>query len=159
MPVNPGPRKLIEIPVTDRVFGDTTIKQKAIFNSLLHQQQPDGQCSAIINVTVRSFANVIDEEGNSTYGVSLSDKGVPDRMLSLTADNNSLVELSSSSILATRKYETNLEWDVIINSFPQETMLQGDFFELLRHYSPIDIEDMIRQHILLADAPPFSRFN
>lgn len=153
MPLQPGTRALIEIPVTDRTFGDTTIKQKAIFNSLFHQQQASGECSAIINVTVRSYASV-----DGDYGVSLHDKGVPDRQISLSADNHSLVDMTTGGLLAIRRMETNLEWNAIINSFEQPTMLQGDFFELLRENSPIEIGDMIRQHIMLADAPPFSRF-
>jgi len=165
MPVNPGLRTLIEIPVSDRVYGDTTIKQKAIFNSLYHQQQADGQCSAVINVTVRSFAVrklvTTGESGTTTYsyGESLADKGVPDRQESLSADNNSLVDMATGGVLVTRKFETNLEWDNIISSFTQPTMLQGDFFELLRENAPIEIGALIRQHIALADAPPFSRFS
>ena len=154
MPVNPGLRTLIEIPVSDRVFGDTTIKQKAIFNTLYHHQQANGECSVTISVTVRSFSL---QDG--VYGESLADKGVPDRQISLTADNSTLVDMTTGSLLASRRYETNQEWDVIVNSFTQETMLEGDFFELLRENSPIRIGELIRMHIALADTAPFSRFN
>lgn len=154
MPVNPGLRTLIEINVVDRTFGDTTIKQKAIFNSLYHVQKDNGECSAIINVTVKSYAS---DKGN--YGASLSDLGVPDRFIQLTADNNSLVDATNGTVLVTRKFETNADWDTITNGFTQQTMLQGDFFEMIREKSPIEIGGLIRQHIGLADAPPFSRFS
>ena len=46
----------IVLPVSNRVVGDTVIKQQARFASLLHLQTDEGECSARISVRVSLYA-------------------------------------------------------------------------------------------------------
>lgn len=147
MPLVTPLRQSIDLPVSDRVFHDTRVRQKACFLSLRHEQQPDGQCSAYITVVVHLYAAT--EDG---YGPAIDGPGFAPYSVVLVADNNTIVEASTGSILRIRAGESNAEWAAAAEAYEQAVMLQGDFFELLRRYSPIDIEEMIIGHIQAADA-------
>ena len=146
MPLLTSPRTSIELPVADKIYGDTVIKQKAVFASLNHAQFATGESVATVSVQVRSYSL-----SGGTYGESLHDKGVPDRLVTLVADNKCVVDAETGAILTVRGTETNKEWQAIVDGFDQPVMLQGDFFELLRE-QPIKIGDLIRLHITQADA-------
>lgn len=147
MPLVTPQNELIVINLTDRVFQNTTIKQKATFSGLEHRQNSDGVSSALIMVLVQYFA---DSDGD--YGVHLHDKGVPDVTKYLVADNDTVVDASTGAILAIKTDGNRDEWESIVNGYEQNVMLQGDFFGYLRDNASIIIGDMIRQHIAQGDA-------
>ncbi len=143
----PFTRTLIEVPVADRRIGDTLIKQKFRFTTLTHEQNLDGVCRVAINGVVTMYAS----EGGE-YGPALTAAGFTARPVTMAADNQTLVDAATGAILAIQQDESAAEWAARINSFPQDTMLQGDFFEYLREHADVRIGDLIRQHIAQADA-------
>lgn len=142
------PHSLIELPVSDRVIGDTRLRQKARFVTLEHTQTPEGICAATITVLVSVYAAL-----GQGYGARLDGAGFSSYTKVLTADNKKLVDAATGEILHDSPVPLSAAaWAEIDANYPQATMLQGDFFEMLRRYSPIDIEEMIVQHIQQADA-------
>jgi hypothetical protein len=143
---------LIVIPVADRCVNDTRIKQKVRFLKLMHDQAEDtGECSAQIIVRVLLYA--ADASAPDGYGPLLSGPGLSSYTRTLVANNDTLVDPATGSILAIRDLNaTQEDWENTIDSFPQTTLFQGDFFHMMRRYSPIDIEEMIIDHIRNADA-------
>lgn len=143
-----GTHLLIELPVADRQQGDTRIRQRARFVGLAHGQSADGTCTATITVLVSLYA----AEGDG-YGEPLTGPGFSPYSATLAADNQTLVAVESGQILAIRQGEQEAAWQAKIEELSRErdTMLQGDFFEVLREQT-IKIGDMIRQHIQQADA-------
>ncbi len=95
-----------------------------------------------------------DGEG---YGPELVGRGFAPYKVPLEADNNCLVEVATGAVLARRDGANQADWQATIDSFPQDTMLQGDYFEYLREHVDVRIGDLIRLHITQADAAP-SRF-
>jgi len=151
MPLQPYPRTLIEVPVSDRVIADTRIKQKARFYSLLHTQEVNGVSRVIIKLLVSLYA--ADSAAPDGYGDKLISAGFSAYECELSADNNTLVDpAQAGAILAIRGAATDAQWQATIERFAQDTMLQGDFFEYLREQQPILIGEMIRHHIAAADA-------
>lgn len=149
MAFQPGLRTLIELPVADRVSGDTRIRQRARFLSLVHGQSSDGACTAVITVLVSLYA----AQGED-YGEALSGPGLSTYTVSLSADNQTLVDAGTGQILAIRQGEQPADWQARIDELSQErtTMLQGDFFEYLRDNGlPGTMRQMIEQHIQQAD--------
>ena len=145
----------IVLPVSDRVVGDTVIKQKARFAGLLHLQTDEGECNARITVRVSLYA--ADATAPDGYGPLLDGPGLSRYTAELVADNNTLVDKRDGSILlyngklAIRQLLSAQEWEEA--AAPAYAMLQGDFFELLRENGlPGTIADMIRLHIQQADA-------
>lgn len=150
MPLLSPQHPIIRVPLTDRHFNDTVIKQEATFVTLRHEQHPEtGVGTANITVLVKSYAT-----DNGTQGIYLGDKGLADKRVDLVADNNTLVNAQTGAILAIRTtpFDTP-EWLATVETFAAtDTMLQGDFFLALRESAPVIIGDMIRQHIAHADA-------
>jgi hypothetical protein len=136
------------LAISDRQQGDTLIRQRARFLALAHGQSADGTCTATISVLVSLYA--ADGDG---YGELLTGPGLSPYAVTLTADNQTLVAVQTGQILAIRQGEQEAAWQANIEELSREqaTMLQGDFFEALRA-QPINIGDMIRQHIQQADA-------
>lgn len=140
----------IELAVVDRLPG---IKQKARFVRLSHGQAASGECEATITVMVTMYR----AEGQD-FGPALSGPGFSAYPVELTADNNCLVDATTGAVLARRNGANSVDWQATIDSFPQPTMLQGNFFEYLRDNGlPGTIRQMIEQHITQSDAAP-SRF-
>jgi len=151
MPLYSPPQTTIELPVSDRVSGDTRFRQKALFLSLFHQQLPGGESSVRIVVRVRLYA--ADASAADGYGPQLTGPGLSSYEATLSADNRTLVDAADGTQLAMRQLgQTEAEWQALVESFPQPTMLQGDFFHALRESQPVQIGDMIRHHIQQADA-------
>ncbi len=154
MPRLPFSRTIIDVPVCDRQFGDTLIKQRARFTTLTHEQNLDGTCRVAISVVVTMHATVAGE-----YGEPLAAPGFTARPYVLAADNSALVDVTPGAtfgaILARRgAMETEQQWLDRTDTFAQPTMLQGDFFEYLRENQDVRIGDLIRQHITQSDAAP-----
>jgi hypothetical protein len=153
MPLYPALRQRIIIPLTNLVFGDTIIKQQGIFLELRHAQDAAGVCQATIDVQVVPYA----AEGDD-YGPMLPARKVNITVDTLYANNDSIVDASTGAILRIRKPLTDMaresesEWLAIAEAYAQSVMFQGDFFEVMRRFSPIDIEEMIITHIQQADA-------
>lgn len=142
------PRSIIEVPVSDRVLGDTRIKQKARFTTLTHEQGLDGVSRATIRLVVTMYAAAGDD-----FGPALTAAGFSTRTVDLTAANDTLVDAATGEILAINTGQQPAEWAAIVASFPQDTMLQGDFFEYLRdHGLPGTIRQLLEHHIQQADA-------
>ena len=142
-------RAIIMVPLADRVFAGTIIKQTATFVTLSHVQDPNsGVCSAVIVVLVKYYAN-----NAGALGMSLNDHGVPDKQFNLTADNNTIVDASTGAILAINPvFFESPEWLAQVAAFTQNVMKQGDFFQAMRDASPIIIGDLIKHHIAQADS-------
>lgn len=132
--------------MADRVIGDTIIRQLVRFVGLRHSQGPDGQCAAYVDVLVTMYAAL-----GAGRGPELNGAGFAPYAVSLVADNQTIVDAATGRILAIRQGENQADWLALAEGYPQDTMLQGDFFEQLRE-QPLRIGDMIRQHIAQADA-------
>ncbi|TGE26901.1 hypothetical protein [Hymenobacter metallicola] len=78
---------IIEMPVSDRISGDTRIKQKARFVSFNHLQDLNGRCEARITVNVTLHA--ADGDG---FGQPLTGLGFMSYNADLVADNNTVVD-------------------------------------------------------------------
>jgi len=150
MPLVSFPTPVIELPVADRVSGDTRVRQKARFVSLFHQQLGE---SSDARITVRVSLYAADASAPAGYGAPLSGPGFSAYDAVLSADNRTLVDASNGAILAMQQLgQTAQEWEAVVAGFDQNTMLQGDFFGMLRDTQAVNIGDMIRQHIAQADA-------
>jgi hypothetical protein len=152
MPLLPFTPPLIELQISDLQVGDTLIRRKARFESLLHQQEAGGQSFVRIVVRVCPYA-----AQGSGYGPALSGPGFASYSAQLGADNRTLVDATpgeqAGSILAVRELgQSDEAWQTVVDSYPQATMLQADFFVYLRENEPIKIADVIRHHITRADA-------
>jgi hypothetical protein len=148
MPLIQHTPQLIEVAVSDRKINDTTIKQKVVFQSLLHRQMSTGESRVGVTVQVNLYA--ADGDG---YGSQLTGNGFTPYMVELVADNQTIVDASNGAILAINTdYKSKADWEAAANEYEQAVMFQGDFFELLRDNTAIEIGDLIRQHIAQADA-------
>jgi hypothetical protein len=152
MPLVPFAPPLIELPISDLQVGDTLIRRKARFESLLHQQSADGQSFVRITVRVCPYA-----AAGAGYGQALTGPGFASYQAQLGADNMTLVDASSGeqagAILAVRGLgQTDEDWQAVAAAFAQPVMLQADFFVYLRENEAIKIADVIRHHIQRADA-------
>jgi hypothetical protein len=148
MPLAPYTPTLIELPISDLVAGDTVLKRKARFLSLLHRQEPDGTCTVFIDVLVMPYS-----KSGIDYGAAITNPGVVPYKATLTAANDTLVDAASGAILCTFPLGTpQSAKDAKIASFSQSTMYQGDFFCMLRDTQSVKIGGMIIQNIQQADA-------
>ncbi len=148
MPLLTPTRELIRVPLTDRVFNDTVIKQEAVFDTLEHRQDAiNGVAQVHVVVVVRSYAN-----DNGEFGIALHDKGMPDKRVYLVADNLTVVNAETGEIVLIQAADNYFTWEEDIEALEGNVMFQGDFFLQLRDNAPIVIGDMIRQHIAQADA-------
>ena len=134
----------IEIPVSDRVSGDTVIKQKATFVSLYHCQE-NGESKASIDVIVKLYG-----VSGDTYGAELQGPGFFPYRVTLVADNRTIVNAQTGEIKAIRQFETDEEWIAKAEGFDEPVMFQGDFFEMLRGMD-IKISDLIQANIVHAN--------
>ena len=146
MPLIPFTSNSIEIEITDIVLKDTVIKQKAIFTGLYHTQT-NGECRVSIFTSITMYAS-----DNGAYGDVLTGSGFQSFTVELVADNHTVVNALDGSILAIRKLEDDAQWLSLADSFDVPTMLQGDYFETVRNTQSINISDLIKYHILQADA-------
>jgi hypothetical protein len=146
MPLIPFTSTPIIIPVSDRTFNDTIIKQKAKFISLNHNQN-DKESKATVTVEVYMYGN-----DNGDYGSLLTGPGFQPYTYNLTADNDCIVKVADGSIVAIRTDEPSEIWNAKALLCEDDVMFQGDFFEMLRETQSIKIGDLIRQHITNADA-------
>jgi hypothetical protein len=121
------------------------------FVSLLHEQNSNGECRALINIAVSMFSR--KEDGS--LGKRLAGPGFNEYQVELVADNMSLVDLTPENfggiLLIRQAFSTVAEWEKALSEVTVQAMYQGDFFELLREQFPIRIGDMIRLHITQAD--------
>lgn len=157
MPLLPGLRQVLEIPVSDHVNGSTVVKQKARFTKLTHVQQADGVCTVVVSTEVTMYG--ADPDSADGYGPALQGSGFFSYPKHLSADNNTVVDVATGAILAIRRERTaeqaahtDEEWAAICASYPQPVMLQGDYFEYVRQNEPIKIADLILLHMQQADA-------
>jgi len=154
MALAPYNHEFIEVEVQDRVIGGTIIKQKAIFNRMdILQNQYTGAVNVTVWVRVNLFANVA-----GAYGDKLDGKGLSSYDITLTADNNSAVDPTTGAIKFIRFTETDEQWKTMLESKVEPLMLQGDFFEYLMNYAPVEIAPMLRNFIVQANSAPFNKF-
>jgi len=85
---------------------------------------------------------------------------IPRRPFALLADNDTIVDVTGAILAIKPKpgpgktaEQIELEFDALGHELgqQQDVYLQGDFFENLRRYQPLLIEDMCIQHIQQAD--------
>lgn len=147
MPLSPFTPTQIVIPVADRTFNDTIIKQKATFTRLTHHQS-ETSSSVTVDVTVSMYAN-----DNGVYGMALSGMGFAPYHKSLGADNNTLVDAQTGEILEIKADDEPLDmWLAKAAEHEKLVMFQADFFLMLRDNAPIEIGKLITKHITDADA-------
>lgn len=145
--------ELLELAVSDRALADTRIKQRACFINLRHVQQPGTRlCSAQIDVLVTPYS----AQGDA-FGPALSGPGIAPYMVTLTADNDTLVSVVDGAILAVRNRNlSEQEWQAqtaeIATAHEHDVMLQGNYFAWLRKNQPLLIDSLILHHIQAADA-------
>ena len=152
MPLVPYVPPLIDLPISDLQVGDTLIRRRARFESLLHQQDASGQ--SFVRITVRVCPYAADGAG---YGEALTGPGFASYQAQLGADNATLVDATpgeaAGAILAVRALgQSDEAWQAVADSFAQPVMPQADFFVYLREKEAIKIADVIRHHIQRADA-------
>ena len=118
---------------------------------LTHLESAQGECSATILLQIKLYAALGDG-----YGEELVGPGFSSYEKVLSADNSTLVDArpeEAGSVLAVRSGENATQWQAVVDSFPQPTMLQGDFFAYLRDNGlPGTIRQLIEHHIQQADA-------
>ena len=147
LPFTPSP---IELRVSNKALpGGGRLGQRARFWQFGHTQSPDqlAQSTVLIKVIVTAHDLVGEELGDE-----LSAQGFVPRIVELSADNTTLVEAATGAILADLRGLNLVERQAAIDGFAQDTLLQGDFFELLRDTAPVKIGDLLRQHLQQADA-------
>lgn len=152
MPLLTSTHDLISVSLKDRNFNDTLIKQQAIFNTMIHRQDLDkGIATVVVTVTIRSYSN-----DKGIIGVPLNYQGVPDRQVDIVADNNCIVDATTGAILLIKQIgnspRVQADFEAAAAKFTQNVMYQGDFFLMIRDKMPITIGDLLKQHILQAEA-------
>jgi hypothetical protein len=164
MPLVALPTQIIEMPVADRVFGATVIKQKARYQKLIIGDE-NGTTTVQLLVKVTQYAFDAETGG---YGAQLP-VDFPERLITLLADNDTAVKPTDGTLLyikmsnsaalncLTGKLEEIPQtgggtWRTYLAAKPEPLALQGDFFSLLRDTQPVLIAGLIRQHIQQADA-------
>jgi hypothetical protein len=135
----------IELRISDLVPG--VIARLARFRAFAHDQAPNGVCSVGAKVWV-TLVRLVDGELGPPY----ENKATQEYEVSLVGDNNTIVDAATGEILLIKTTQDVPEWDDIAEAYPQMVMYQGDFFELVRKHSPLDLEEMIEQNIRQADA-------
>ncbi|WP_375418138.1 hypothetical protein [uncultured Hymenobacter sp.] len=154
MPQQPYPHDPILLDVCDRRQGDLLVKQRVEFLRLTHDDSQRGFPSARIDLKIWLYSP--DGDG---YGERLQ-YPLPDSYPDfLTADNDTLVDVSDPAspdfgrILAIRSPEFGADWEAEQAKFEHlPTMLQGNFFLLVRDTQQINLRALLLHHIQQADA-------
>jgi hypothetical protein len=151
-------RTLIDVVVSPRLGG--AITQRARFAKLTHTQNEAGISQVVVEVRVTMF--------DAISGIALRDKGFSERTESLLADNDTAVNPNDGTIMLMRNHEVRYEEGQLVISqdrtdetpeqflarceeYEGTVMLQGDFFQLLRDFSNVEIGELIVTHIQQAD--------
>lgn len=154
MPLAPHTPKFIEVEVADRVYGSTIFKQKARFMHMdIDQNVYTGVVFVLVRLRVFLFANV-----GGAYGDEITGNGISGYDVTLIADNNCAVDVTTGDVKYIRVNETDKEWATLLDSKPENLMFQGDFFEVLMHTAPVQIEPLLRNFMTQANQAPFNKF-
>lgn len=154
MPLVPHVPQFIEVEVADRVYGGTILKQKARFMGMnIEQNVITGVANVLVRLRVFLYA-----ESNGGYGGEIVGKGISTYDVSLVADNNCAVDVATGEVKYIRINEPEDVWLQKLADAPETLMLQGDFFEVLMHSAPVEIEPMLRNFMLQANQAPFNKF-
>jgi hypothetical protein len=153
MPYIPYSNDLIEVEISDRIYSNTTIKQKARFTSLQHIQDEHGIGTVTVFVDVDMYA----AGPSGSYGSKISSNGINSYKIMLVADNSYVVDVTPSAAFGDVIYQrqpgqSDDQFTEVLNNFAQPVMLQGDFFVMLRNEQPIILKDLITKYIQVADA-------
>lgn len=145
----------IIVRVADRMQGTQAIAgQEVRFVRLEHEEF--GRFAPRVVITLHVTLYSLDTNGN--FLAPLTDDRVGAYSSQLAADNNTVVDATTGAILATRLPGTSAEqWDATLAAFPGDYMYQGTFFLKMRDHQSVVIGDMIRLHIVQADA--MGKFN
>ncbi|MBO2007563.1 hypothetical protein [Hymenobacter negativus] len=157
------PLEFIEVPVSDRVFQETTVKQKARWVTLSVAQDPATKhLLVLVGLTVELYATHAGE-----YGSRLLGRGFADYPVTLRADNECAVYFNpadeedprNGQILYLQGERDAAEWAQLLEQAPEPVALQGDAFRWMMHHQPLVIGRMVRDFIAQADQDPrFSKF-
>lgn len=151
MALIPYKTEQIIIPVADRIFNDTIIKQKATFTTLTHTQTANGS-----NVRVEALVTMYSND-NGDYGKPLTGSGFAPYFVTVGADNDTIVNAQTGEILLVRTNESDAFWKAKADTNPEPVMFQADFFIMLRDTQSIEIGELIKKHIIQANN--LGRFN
>ena len=159
MPIQSYSPAPFELEVADLVRDQTTVKQKARFTRLEHD---DAARTCIVHILVTPYALATD----GGYGEALTRPPFAAYADTIVANNNRLVDMRDGSILAERRKKadgtpgTDADWQQAIEDAEASgvpAMYQGDYFCYLRDNVDLNIGSVIRRYIEQADATP-SRF-
>lgn len=114
-------------------------------------QAAGGAFSVTIGVWVTQHSCRSGEPGDELAGS-------PGRALTFSGDNLTLVDAATGEQLATRTTESNAQWQAVEDSFPQDTMWQGDFLLQVLRSGPVDIPALVLYHMARANSPELNRY-
>lgn len=157
MPLIQYTRKPTVVEVCDRKFGASLLKQKVQFESLsITQDLKTFEVVVLVNLKVTLF--VRNDDG--TYGPPVKeDKGVTSYNVIIRADNDCAVDASTGTICYIKGDMTRSQFETALGADPRHLMYQGDFFEILMDYSPIEITSMMTTFIHQANGSDFNKFS
>jgi hypothetical protein len=148
MPLHSYQPETIIVRVADIEQGDTRYCQLARFTTLAHSQAASAEAAVVITVTVALHEMLAD----GTPGEPLNRRGITTYDVALQTDNDTLVDMATGGIIAARQPgETSDAWRARADSYEQDVMFQTTYFCFLRDNFPIQIGEMVRQHIRAAN--------
>jgi hypothetical protein len=149
--LTPDRSPIARLRVVDRVQDETTICQLATLRTVNLVHAPNGLFTVTIGVWVTQHSCRAGEPGEELAGS-------PGRALTFSGDNLTLVDAATGEQLASRTSETNEQWQAVEDSFPQDTMGQGDFLLALLRSGPVNIPDLVGYHMQRANDPALNRY-
>lgn len=155
MGMKPYVSSRIIVDVSDRVISPLlTVKQRAVYRSLLQDYDDNDEPFVLIGLQLVMYA----QGPNNSYGPELVGEGFSVRPKTLRADNLALVDASDpaapnyGNVLAIKGMPGTENWQAVLDSFPQNTRLQGNHYEYIRDNESVITGAQIRKHIGFADA-------
>lgn len=164
----------IEIPVSDRIQGATTIKQLAVFQDINIRATKDqfGQasCAVYLLLHVYLYSALPDGSRGPALAVGPGFAGYYER--TLVADNNTAVNATTGQLLYNRRTGTQVlnylsnelelmegepgadNWPAFVEAKPEALALQGDLFRYMmdnKNRQEGGITQLIEHHVLAAD--------
>jgi hypothetical protein len=149
--LTPDRSPIARLRVVDRVQDETTICQVATMRTVNLVQAESGAFSVAISAWVTQHSCRNGEPGEELAGS-------PGRPLTFSGDYLTLVDAATGEQLAIRTSEDNAQWQVIEDSFPQNTMWQGDFLLEVLRKGAVNIADLVLYHMARANSPELNRY-
>jgi len=138
--------------VSDKLLpGNGRLGQTARFWQFGHTHPLDGVASCTTSIKLLVTCHELTEAGELGPAL-LTHPSFQPRELELVASDETLVDEATGAILHELAGLNPQQRQELLDSLPQPTMLQGQFFARLRDLQPVLITSMLTQHIQQADA-------